>query len=100
MKRGRKARSMPRQVARPSKNDAAIEAHFDRLENRFDRLEDKLDEFKAEMSDWRSIFETKLTELNSNMKGVLERLSQHDFRFTEHNRRIEDLEKDKVKHDT
>ena len=76
------------------------ETGFDRLENRFDRLEDKFDKMTTEINGWRSIFETKLTELNVNMKGVLERLTQHDFRFSEHAKRIEDLENSKIKDDT
>jgi len=76
------------------------ESGFDRLENRFDRLEDKFDKMTTEINGWRSIFETKLTELNVNMKGVLERLTQHDFRFTEHTKRLEDLENARIKDDT
>ena len=67
---------------------------------KLDRLDAKLDGFKEEISAWRSIFETKLTELNSNMKGVLERLTQHDYRFTEHDSRIKKLEDGNVKTET
>ncbi len=56
------------------------------------KLDAKLDGFKEEISTWRTIFESKLTELNANMKGVLERLTSHDYRFTEHDSRIKRLE--------
>lgn len=68
--------------------------------SRMDKLDNKLDAFKDEISAWRSIFESKLTELNTNMKTMLERLAQHDFRFTEHEKRISTLEVGKVKLDT
>ena len=67
---------------------------------RLDKLDNKLDAFKDEISAWRSIFESKLTELNTNMKTMLERLAQHDYRFTEHEKRIATLEVENVRSDT
>ena len=66
---------------------------------KFDRLNAKLDSFKEEISAWKSIFNTKLTELNANMKTVLEQLAQHDFRFTQHDERIKKLENVNIKID-
>lgn len=51
------------------------------------------------ISNWQSTFESKLTELNANMKGVLERLTAHDYRFTEHDSRLKKLEMNGAKAD-
>ena len=52
-----------------------------------------------DVRNWQSIFESKLTELNANMKGVLERLTAHDYRFTEHDSRLRKLEQNDAKQD-
>ena len=60
------------------------------------RLDAKLDAFKLEISGWKSIFDTKLTELNHNMKTVLDKIAEHELRFNEHNNRIKALEDSKM----
>lgn len=45
--------------------------------NRLDKIEAKLDE-------WKTVFDRQLTELNFNMKNVMDKLAQHEFRLTEH----------------
>ena len=64
--------------------------------NGLSRLDAKLDAFKLEISGWKSIFDTKLTELNHNMKTVHDKIAEHELRFTEHNNRIKALEDSKI----
>lgn len=61
--------------------------------NRLDKIETKLDE-------WKMVFDRQLTQLNDNMKNVMDKLAQHEFRFTEHESRIRTLENNKIKTDT
>ena len=92
-------KTMKRRVAKTTRKnttyDVDIAQEFNDVKqtfaSRMDKLDNKLDAFKDEISAWRSIFESKLTELNTNMKTMLERLAQHDFRFTEHEKRISTL---------
>lgn len=61
--------------------------------NRLDKIESKLDE-------WKTVFDRQLTQLNDNMKNVMDKLAQHEFRFTEHDKRIRSLENSNIKADT
>lgn len=66
----------------------------------FKTLNDKLDGFREEISGWKSVFDTKLTELNHNMKTVLEKIADHELRFNEHNDRLKKLEDSKIADNT
>ena len=61
--------------------------------NRLDKIEAKLDE-------WKTVFDRQLTELNVNMKNVMDKLAQHEFRLSEHDQRIKTLEDGSIKSET
>ena len=61
--------------------------------NRLDKIEAKLDE-------WKTVFDRQLTELNFNMKNVMDKIAQHEFRLTEHDQRIKCLEDGSIKIET
>ena len=61
--------------------------------NRLDKIESKLDE-------WKTVFDRQLTQLNDNMRNVMEKIAQHEFRFTEHDKRIRNLEDTSIKTET
>lgn len=46
------------------------------------------------------MFDRQLTELNLNMKNVMDKLAQHEFRLTEHDQRIKTLEDGSIKSET
>ena len=60
----------------------------------------RLDKIELKLDDWKTIFDRQLTQLNDNMKSVMDKIAQHEFRFTEHDKRIRDLEDGSLKSET
>ena len=46
------------------------------------RLSERLDEFKTEIAGWKSVFDTQLSKLNSNMDKALSTIADHEARLT------------------
>lgn len=61
---------------------------------------ERLDKIESKLDDWKTIFDRQLTQLNDNMKNVMDKLAQHEFRFTQHEERIRTLEDTSIKADT
>jgi vacuolar-type H+-ATPase subunit I/STV1 len=46
------------------------------------KLTERLDAFKSEISGWKSVFDTQLSKLNSNMDKALSTIADHEARLT------------------
>lgn len=77
--------------------DVDIAQEFKDVKQEF-KLEFK--EIRSKLDEWKTVFDRQLTQLNDNMRNVMEKIAQHEFRFTEHEKRIRTLEDTGIKTET
>lgn len=94
------SKSQKKFVARTPKVKATTATTYEiDIAQEFKDVKSEIGGLRMAIANWQSTFESKLTELNANMKGVLERLTAHDYRFTEHDSRLKKLEMSGAKAD-
>ena len=77
--------------------DIDIAQEFKDIKNEF---KSEFKEIRTKLDEWKTVFDRQLTQLNDNMKNVMEKIAQHEFRFTEYEKRIRTLEDTGIKTDT
>lgn len=78
--------TIKKHASRPSRKalatyDVDIAQEFKDVKTAFSN---RLDKIEAKLDEWKTVFDRQLTELNVNMKNVMDKLAQHEFRLSEH----------------